>query len=164
MSKLGYHVLLFNARGVGGSSGWASWTAFQEGTDLKELVSYLIRELGPVDDVALVVRYAFFQRRLHSLSSPGLFQRLFVNILPPCTTPAYTNVAHLYFLPSGGTRVADTLQWPDIPGATGRTCATTQLPSAAHLWRQGRVHGRDILRDVDQSFTRCISRGCEHTR
>ncbi|KZV64872.1 alpha/beta-hydrolase, partial [Peniophora sp. CONT] len=54
LSQLGYHVLLFNARGVGGSSGWASWTAFQEGKDLEELVSYMIEVLGDIRDVVLI--------------------------------------------------------------------------------------------------------------
>jgi len=56
LSRLGYHVLLFNARGVGGSSGWASFTAFQEAEDLRELVTYLIEYLEDVQDVALIVR------------------------------------------------------------------------------------------------------------
>ncbi|VDB85659.1 unnamed protein product [Peniophora sp. CBMAI 1063] len=54
LSRLGYHVLRFNSRGVGGSSGWASWTAFQEGKDLEELVQHVAEMLGGVQDVALI--------------------------------------------------------------------------------------------------------------
>ncbi|KAI0033538.1 Alpha/Beta hydrolase protein [Vararia minispora EC-137] len=53
-SKLGYHVLLFNSRGVGSSSGWASFTGLQEAQDLQELVTCVVQRLGSVKDVALI--------------------------------------------------------------------------------------------------------------
>ncbi|KAI0312930.1 alpha/beta-hydrolase [Amylostereum chailletii] len=54
LKDLGYHVLLFNSRGVQGSSGWASFTGFQEAEDLKELVEYILEKLGSVQDLVFV--------------------------------------------------------------------------------------------------------------
>ena len=51
----GYHVLRYNARGVGDSSGVASFTGFQEAQDLKELVQYAVARLGGVQELLLVV-------------------------------------------------------------------------------------------------------------
>jgi uncharacterized protein len=48
-------VLRFNSRGVGSSSGWASFTGYREAEDLQELVQYVMQKLGNVGDIALIV-------------------------------------------------------------------------------------------------------------
>ncbi|KAI0067279.1 alpha/beta-hydrolase [Artomyces pyxidatus] len=49
-----FHVLRYNSRGVRRSSGWASFTGFQEAEDLKEFVNYAIEALGSVKEVAII--------------------------------------------------------------------------------------------------------------
>jgi len=51
---LKFHVLRYNARGVGRSSGWKSFTGLQEGEDLRELVQYALKRLGDVRQVAII--------------------------------------------------------------------------------------------------------------
>ena len=53
---LKYHVLRYNARGVGLSSGWKSFTGLQEGEDLRELVRYVLKRLDDVRQVVFIVR------------------------------------------------------------------------------------------------------------
>jgi alpha/beta superfamily hydrolase len=55
---LKFHVLRYNARGVGRSSGWKSFSGLQEGQDLRELVQYALKRLGGDDvrQVAFIVR------------------------------------------------------------------------------------------------------------
>jgi len=51
---LKFHVLRYNARGVGRSSGWKSFSGLQEGQDLRELVQYALKRLGDVRQVAFI--------------------------------------------------------------------------------------------------------------
>ena len=51
----GYHVLRYNSRGVGLSSGWASFTGFSEAQDLKDIVQWALRYLGSVDKLVIFV-------------------------------------------------------------------------------------------------------------
>ncbi|KAI0255135.1 alpha/beta-hydrolase [Lactifluus subvellereus] len=51
---LKYHVLRYNARGVGRSSGWKSFTGLQEAEDLRELLIYALKRLGDVRELALI--------------------------------------------------------------------------------------------------------------
>ncbi|THH15337.1 hypothetical protein EW146_g5118 [Bondarzewia mesenterica] len=50
----GFHVLRYNARGVGRSSGSASLTGLPESEDLQALVQYAITKLGTVDELVLI--------------------------------------------------------------------------------------------------------------
>jgi len=54
LCECGYHVLLFNSRGVGKSSGWASFTGLAEGKDLEELVQWGLGAVTNVKSVVLV--------------------------------------------------------------------------------------------------------------
>ncbi|KAH9957418.1 alpha/beta-hydrolase [Russula dissimulans] len=51
---LKFYVLRYNARGVGLSSGWKSFTGLQEAEDLRELVKYALKRLGDVREVVLI--------------------------------------------------------------------------------------------------------------
>jgi hypothetical protein len=51
--------LRYNARGVGLSSGWKSFTGLQEAEDLRELVKYALKRLSNVSEVVLIVRILF---------------------------------------------------------------------------------------------------------
>ena len=55
-----FYVLRYNARGVGLSSGWKSFTGLQEAEDLRELVRCTLKRLSDVHEVVLVVRIRFF--------------------------------------------------------------------------------------------------------
>jgi hypothetical protein len=52
-----YHVLRYNSRGVGRSTGWPSLTGFNEGTDLVALVQWALgTAVKDVKSLILVVR------------------------------------------------------------------------------------------------------------
>jgi pimeloyl-ACP methyl ester carboxylesterase len=50
-----FYVLCYNARGVGLSSGWKSFTGLQEAEDLRELVKCAVKRLNDVREVVLIV-------------------------------------------------------------------------------------------------------------
>lgn len=54
-----YHVLRFNSRGVGKSSGWPSFTGFSEAKDLEALVRWAIETVKDVRSLAIIVRMSF---------------------------------------------------------------------------------------------------------
>ena len=56
LHECGYHVLRFNSRGVGKSSGWPSFTGLTEGENLEELVQWGLGAVTNVKSVVLIVR------------------------------------------------------------------------------------------------------------
>ena len=56
-----FYVLRYNARGVGLSSGWKSFTGLQEAEDLRELVKCALKRLGDVCEVVLIVSIQLFR-------------------------------------------------------------------------------------------------------
>ncbi|KAG9011124.1 hypothetical protein FRB94_009267 [Tulasnella sp. JGI-2019a] len=52
--KLGYHVILFNTRGVGESSGRASFTGISESQDLRAVLAWAVEEIVHLDTAVLV--------------------------------------------------------------------------------------------------------------
>ncbi|KAF9649247.1 alpha/beta-hydrolase [Thelephora ganbajun] len=69
LHECGYHVLLFNSRGTGKSSGWPSFTGLTEGKDLEELVQW---GLGAVPDVKSVVLIGYSHGALITSLHPVL--------------------------------------------------------------------------------------------
>lgn len=62
-----YHVLRFNSRGVGKSSGWASFTGLSEGKDLEELIQWALGAVANVKSLVLLVsEIAHFSNALNS--------------------------------------------------------------------------------------------------
>jgi uncharacterized protein len=53
--KRNYHVLRFNSRGVGSSSGWSSFTGMSEGKDLQALVQWGCENIHNVRSVVIAV-------------------------------------------------------------------------------------------------------------
>ncbi|KLO11578.1 alpha/beta-hydrolase [Schizopora paradoxa] len=53
----GFYTIRYNSRGVGGSSGWKSFTGLQEGLDLQEVVQWALSYVANVRHV-LVVGYS----------------------------------------------------------------------------------------------------------
>ena len=58
-----YHVLRFNSRGVGGSSGWASLTGFKEVEDLKAVVQWALEKIPGVEFLVILVSIHKSNRR-----------------------------------------------------------------------------------------------------
>ncbi|KAJ7475737.1 Alpha/Beta hydrolase protein [Mycena latifolia] len=54
----GYHVLRYNSRGVGRSTGWASFTGASEAGDLAALVEWAVAAVGDVQSV-VVLGYSY---------------------------------------------------------------------------------------------------------
>ncbi|KAG8968292.1 hypothetical protein FRC03_007948, partial [Tulasnella sp. 419] len=52
--RLDYHVVLFNSRGVGHSSGHSSLTGIPESEDLLKVIEWALQEVGSVETVVLV--------------------------------------------------------------------------------------------------------------
>ncbi|KAF9565206.1 alpha/beta-hydrolase [Agrocybe pediades] len=50
----GYHVVRYNSRGVGGSTGWASFTGFKETKDLEALVTWAMDLISNVQRVVII--------------------------------------------------------------------------------------------------------------
>lgn len=48
LQEQGYHILRYNSRAVGRSTGWASFTGFDEGRDLEAIVQWVVREVKDV--------------------------------------------------------------------------------------------------------------------
>lgn len=98
-----YHVLQYNSRGVGGSSGWASLTGYKEAEDLKALVQWAIDGLSDVRSVVIVVRFVAeypccSMARLNSncLSFLGIFSwlthSLFISSSSLCQNISYSDI------------------------------------------------------------------------
>ncbi|KDR76343.1 hypothetical protein GALMADRAFT_247740 [Galerina marginata CBS 339.88] len=54
LAERGYHVLRYNSRGVGGSTGWASFTGFSEAEDLKSLITWAMDKISDVKSVVIL--------------------------------------------------------------------------------------------------------------
>ncbi|KAH9831594.1 Alpha/Beta hydrolase protein [Rhodofomes roseus] len=68
LHRLRYHVIRYNSRGVGKSSGWASLTGSREAQDLRELVQWAIDRLQSVESVVIVgYSYGSLIASLHPL-------------------------------------------------------------------------------------------------
>jgi alpha/beta superfamily hydrolase len=50
-----YHVLTFNCRGVGKSSGWPSFTGLSEVADLREMVQWALQTVPNVGSLVIIV-------------------------------------------------------------------------------------------------------------
>ncbi|TDL25640.1 alpha/beta-hydrolase [Rickenella mellea] len=49
-----YHIITYNSRGVGKSSGWPSFSSVQEGKDLEDVVQWCLSHVPDVNDVLLL--------------------------------------------------------------------------------------------------------------
>lgn len=88
-----YHVLSYNSRGVGGSTGWSSFTGFNEGEDLKAISRWAI---GKFPDVRSLVILVYPLLVLHKLFCP------IPEVLPRSRAILMVLWSHLYtrsFLP-----------------------------------------------------------------
>ena len=82
----GYTVIRYNSRGVGKSTGWASFTGHREGEDLKELVQWAKSTMGNVTSLVIAVGTQLIAMHAVVLHSglAGLLVWLSNRIPPPC--------------------------------------------------------------------------------
>jgi len=55
-----YSIMKFNSRGVGESTGRASFTGLSEADDLRALVDWCIERYKDIQDIVIIVRLAFY--------------------------------------------------------------------------------------------------------
>lgn len=61
LHERGYHVLRYNSRGVGNSTGWPSFTGSREVQDLQELVQWAIGQITPrATSIVIIVRQQLY--------------------------------------------------------------------------------------------------------
>jgi hypothetical protein len=75
LRETGFHTLRFNSRGVGSSTGWASFTGTKEGKDLEALVKWALGHVTDVESVVLIVSCGHPNRTADSevLFTQGIF-------------------------------------------------------------------------------------------
>ncbi|KAG5647369.1 hypothetical protein DXG03_000437 [Asterophora parasitica] len=54
-----HFVLRYNSRGVGGSTGWSSFTGFSEAKDLEDLAEWAVQKISTVKALVLVLPFTF---------------------------------------------------------------------------------------------------------
>lgn len=104
----GYHIIRYNSRGVGGSSGWPSFTGFTEGEDLKAVVDWSISYVqslsggSQVNAVTIIVcNNISVSKDVSSCLRAGLFLWVSHRNSLPCTPrPSDKDFPHPYILPT----------------------------------------------------------------
>ncbi|THV03172.1 alpha/beta-hydrolase [Dendrothele bispora CBS 962.96] len=71
-----YHVLRYNSRGVGGSSGWPSLTGLTEGKDLEEIIQWAAAGNLNVSDITAVAIVGYSHGSLIASLCPPKFASL----------------------------------------------------------------------------------------
>ena len=121
LHECGYHVLLFNSRGVGKSSGWPSFTGLTEGKDLEALVQWGLGAVPNVKSVVLVVRVVIFLSDDILLRLLGLFAWCSHCISTPCSPCTNQNFAPATLIPSGSEVPPDRIPRGDLCRSLERT-------------------------------------------
>ncbi|KZT67472.1 alpha/beta-hydrolase [Daedalea quercina L-15889] len=80
LHETGFHVIRYNSRGVGKSSGWSSLTGSREVQDLRELVQWAVGRMQSVDAVVLVgYSYGSLIASMHPLLSQPKVSHIIVS-------------------------------------------------------------------------------------
>ena len=130
----GYHVLRYNSRGVGRSTGWASFTGFSEAKDLEALVQWALEELSEVHSLVLAVSIAAYQLFIPLKVSAGLFSWLPDHLVAPCHTHI-KDFTYPDIISSWPQRLAYPLPYKDLYCQTEGTDTRCQFQRAHLIWR-----------------------------
>ena len=102
LKSRGFYLIFYNSRGVGGSSGWPSFSGLQEGQDLQEIVQWGLDYLTDVRHVLLLVKHASLLSEppvTHNL--PGIFLWIINSCPATDITRPYQDFTHSSLLPTG---------------------------------------------------------------
>lgn len=146
----GYHIIRYNSRGVGGSSGWPSFTGFTEGEDLKAVVEWSLSYVqslpggSQINAVTIIVCNSIFvSKETCSCLRAGLFSWVSHRNPLPCT-PRSPNkdILHPDILPIRSPQFPHPISIFNIhqkaPGS--HTQPDLSLSNPHSLRRPGRIH------------------------
>jgi len=151
-----YHVIRYNSRGVGNSTGWASFTGLSEVEDLRELVKYALELIPGVCSVVFVgYSYGSLITSLHPVV-PGIrtshifisyplgprgwltlfHTRTYAQRLTELVQDVNANVLILYGCRDEFTGVEGYRSWREgVELGGGDRVKVVEVESASHFWR-----------------------------
>ncbi len=132
----GYGVLRYNSRGVGKSTGWASFTGIREAEDLKELVQWTRSEMPHLSSLVLAVRGLSVRTTHHSHPCVGLLPWI-AHRFPPSCPGRRPDFAHLLVIPYRPSTLAHRIPRLALHHRTTITPVRPAIERAAHLRRRG---------------------------
>lgn len=143
--KQRYHVLRFNSRGVGRSTGWSSLTGASEGRDLHALVQWGLENVANVRSVVIVVSSSgpplcCVFANLANYTDPGLLAWRPNCLSAPCPSRSYRNFSYPSLLPFESTGPSDTLPHQPICFIFEQPCPESSIEHPHHIRNQGRFH------------------------
>jgi hypothetical protein len=119
LQKRNYHVLTFNCRGVGRSTGWPSFTGMSEANDLREVVQWALETIPEIHSLVIIVRYRDEACYGTDACILGLLVWLTYSITPSHSPSAGKDVSCPSFVPARYTRVTDTVPHQNLCRGTG---------------------------------------------
>ena len=141
LKRLDYHVLRFNGRGVGRSSGWASFTGLAEGKDLEEVTAWGMEVVPDVRSVVIIVRNAntffFFYSTDEQKKKTGILVRIAHCEPSPGSACAGQDEAHPALIPTGSAGVVDAVPHRDVCDGVGEPDGRPRCAGAGDIWRPG---------------------------
>jgi len=137
LHECGYHVLLFNSRGVGRSSGWPSLTGLTEGKDLEELVQWGLCVVPNVKSVVLVVRAVIILADDISPWPLGLLTRSSYHVSAPCPPCTDQNLAFVTLVPFGTEVSLDRIPRGDLHRSSEQTHQRPSVKRPRRSWGSG---------------------------
>jgi alpha/beta superfamily hydrolase len=117
-----YHIIRYNSRGVGKSTGFSSFTGFSETEDLKALVQWALGRIGNITSVVLIVSHfdACKMKFVVLTDQQGLFARVFNHLPASCATCTHKDITCSRFVSARSERMADIVSSISLPKAARR--------------------------------------------